>query len=192
MFKRIICFSSMFFCSCVVYGEETYWNVYDGTSGSFSVTSVSCESGGDITTPESPYKYGYRFVGWQPAESFDMSTLDAEENASAQYVESTFWRLTFTYGTVYGNSLCSSTTYTQFASGQQLNTTYVSDGYCYCRVYGFVPDGETDMRAQSILRWVASGYPYLAYCGSNCASYCASRASSDVAVRRGLYAIDNI
>lgn len=184
MSKRIICFIGMFFCSCVVYGEETYWNVYDDTSGSFSVTSVSCESGGDITTPESPYKYGYRFVGWQPAESFDMSTLDGTETSSSFSYNGRMWFVGFSFGVVFGQSLCSSTTRAEFGTGV-LNTTQESGGQCYCRGLGIVPSG-TNTAYVNMSKWrfgKETYYNTVSRCipggSEDCSKYCADNVKAN-------------
>lgn len=58
--KRFIVFLLLFFCSAAHAETETI-NWYMGDN---IYATTTCESGGDITLPTTPTKYGYTFQGW--------------------------------------------------------------------------------------------------------------------------------
>ncbi|MBQ7409446.1 MAG: InlB B-repeat-containing protein [Alphaproteobacteria bacterium] len=58
--KRFIVFLLLFFCSAAHADTETInWYMDDNI-----YATTTCESGGDITLPTAPTKYGYTFQGW--------------------------------------------------------------------------------------------------------------------------------
>ena len=98
--------------------------------------TTSCESGGDINVPTTPQKRGYTFQGWEPAV-YDMSTLDTSINGTRSFVERNKWRVTFSYGDVYGESLCSPTA--PYEPTVDIDTETGSGIYCYARITAFIP-----------------------------------------------------
>lgn len=60
--KRFIVFLLLVFCSVAHADTETInWYMDDNV-----YATTTCESGGDITLPTAPTKYGYTFQGWKP------------------------------------------------------------------------------------------------------------------------------
>lgn len=58
--KRFVVFLSLVFCSVAYADTETInWYMDDNV-----YATTTCESGGDITLPTTPTKYGYTFQGW--------------------------------------------------------------------------------------------------------------------------------
>ena len=146
--------------------------------------TTSCETGGDITLPTLPERFGHTFQGWEPA-IYDMSTLDTSINGTTySRNESTHsWNTTFSYGIVYGASLCSPTSnnvYSQNDTG--LDTTTGEGRYCYCRVTEFIPSGSDKIYEPVASRWVFRNDRGSA---SNCAGNCAiTVATASRATRR--------
>lgn len=174
--------------ACTANAEEVYW-FSDGTLANRS----SCEPGGDITTPNGPYKYGYRFIEWAPMTVYDITTLDTTENSTNYVTANNQWRVKFSYGTVLGLSLCQSVTQAQFIAGATLNPDQPSGVNCYCRVIGFIPDGETNIYAPSYSAWGWARTGYYDYtagndnCKNRCLPNCASYVGSTATLRAALY-----
>ena len=62
------------------------------------------------------------------------------------------WKTPFSYGTVYGESMCSTTSGTYATPGTPVNTF---ERYCWCRATGFKPDGSDIVHiSTSNLPWV--------------------------------------
>jgi len=186
-------FIAFIFCgitfACIANAEELYW-FSDGTLANRS----SCEPGGDITTPNGPYKYGYRFIEWAPMTVYDITTLDTTENStnySYSNNTSTPVRTRFSYGTVLSMPLCSNTTNTNFITNpHNLNTRADSGGYCYCRIIGFIPDGETNVYAPVSSSWQYRNtyyYNMLDRCIGACPQDCAKTLGSTQTFRAALY-----
>ena len=171
MLKRIIvCFVMM----CFYYGafadqQTSYWYA----NGNLHETT-SCESGDDTSVPNAPHRQGYQFVGWEPAQTYDITTLDASIATSATGNAGDLWFATFNYGKIIGDSLCSDSTQAQFNVGV-LNKTPDSGGMCYCHILGFIPNGETNVRSPISEHWVYSANLNSAdNCSVYCKTYCPS------------------
>ena len=120
--------------------------------------TTTCQTGGDINLPTAPTKRGYTFNGWAPA--YDLSTLNKNTNGNVYYAivntgtcyyrtadmsssstmscsDSNYsdltaghWKTEFSYGTVYGDSKCSTTTGTWATAGNPVDTAGTE---CWCR-----------------------------------------------------------
>ena len=134
--------------------ESTEWYV-----GANLYATTSCETGGDISTPpQNPTKKGHTFQGWETA-TFDLATLDTSINGSNYtYNNSTRkWRTTFSYGYVYGESLCSPTPNAGsgwYPTSKELDAETGTGQYCYCRATEFLPTGSSKIYEAVASRWV--------------------------------------
>ena len=162
--------------------------------------TTTCTIGGDINLPTAPTKRGYTFAGWMSG-IYDMSTLNTSTNGTAYYhrsgntckmnnstvyscTDGIFahmangdWSVVFSYGAVYGTSRCSDTA-NEASSGAS----------CWCRVTGFIPDGEDFIYEPAVSLWAfrytlgsASG------CASDCPSHCGTGVRDNSSRRAGLY-----
>ncbi len=62
MRKIILTLTAIFTCATVHAETETiHWYAENGAA----YATTTCESGGDIILPQTPYKYGYTFQGWK-------------------------------------------------------------------------------------------------------------------------------
>ena len=184
--KRIILTITTVLMSLVAYGqtETTQWYV-DGRL----YATTSCESGNDIDMPELPAQFGYTFGGWFPAV-YDMSTLDKSINGTSNSynIGARTWQVTFGYGIVYGESLCSSTANDPHSLAEGLNTENGSGGKCWCRVTEFIPTGSRIIYEPKSSLWAFGGdYGSASDCASRCASYCGNYGQRNVALRAGLF-----
>lgn len=169
--------------------ETTEWWV----NGEVYATT-SCEIGGDISVPEPPQKKGYTFQGWENA-TYDISTLDTSKSGYGHVYNGKKYRVSFAYGTIYGEWLCSSTTpstaswYT--TTPEELDTTTGSGGNCYCRIFEFIPSGSSKIYETPLTSWIY----FLTYntetlCsqgGNNCSYQCVSSLLSNSSKRAALY-----
>ena len=184
---------------------------YDGED---TYESNSCTYGGTLYVPSAPNKTGYTFRGWRvrpvlTPQTFDLTTLDPTIgynnyafdmgggsyyitnlcNITAQEItESGKYGQCFSYGTVIGTSLCSS-------SNGTLNTVGTPDesnsgDYCWCKATAFKPINGTKMNVTS------SNYVYVGTggmppsefdCSWDCEQACFESGSTDF--RRALYGI---
>ncbi len=123
-------------------------------------TSNSCTYDTPINLPTDPVKPGYKFKGWRVL--FDLSTLDASIGGKSYgYVRADSsgtsnlavyglttsdlgkWGVTFRYGKVIGESICSSTggEYAQSGTPDESGTGDIK--YCWCKATGYV-SGDTN------------------------------------------------
>ena len=147
----------MFICTFALAETETIkWYIegqlYDTTS---------CESGGDINTPNVPERFGYTFEGWEPA-IYDMSTLDTTINGNSSSASSNTWTVIFSYGTVSGESL-------------------YSNDMCYCRVTEFRPTGDYKIYEPLFSDWIKDRNS--SSCASDCAQYVKNGANNRLRAR---------
>ena len=78
------------------------------------------------------------------------------------------WKTIFSWGTIYGMSMCSSTTGTE--SGES-GTPSATDGqYCWCKATGYIPNNENTKYSPK-----RSGWVYNSNAGSICKWVCAGR-----------------
>ena len=167
--------------------ETTEWWV----NGEVYATT-SCETGGDISTPpQNPTKKGHTFQGWETA-TFDLATLDTSINGSGYtYNNSTRkWRVSFSYGYVYGESLCSPTTNAGSAwyPTTELDAETGTGQYCYCRATEYLPKGSSKIYEAVASRWVFSDdYGSASDCAGSCAYYCGYYVRSNSSRRVNLF-----
>ena len=153
--------------------------------------TTSCESGADVNVPSDPHKKGYTFLGWQPAV-YDMSTLDAAIDGSVVYFSGKKWHVTFDYGDVYGEKLCSPTSV--YEPSINLDTSDTGS-FCYCRITAFIPTGSRIIYEPLFSSWVYfpadSVYQTQTNCRSYCLSFCANNFMKNTRdFRRKLYGIN--
>jgi len=152
--------------------------------------TTNCEIGGDITLPTLPERFGHTFQGWEPA-IYDLSTLDKTINGSSYTRnESTHrWSTTFSYGTVYGDSLCSPTPNDKYIlDGEGLDTETGSGRYCWCRATEFTPTGSSVLYEPVASRWVFNyDSGSASSCAGNCTNNCGNNVQNNEAMRVGLF-----
>ncbi len=188
--KRIIFLLTAIFISTTAHSqtETTKWYV----EGKLYATT-SCESGADVTMPELPEKFGHTFSGWQPA-IYDLSTLDASINGTSGSSNSSArtWQVTFSYGVVYGEILCSSTRNNQQAFDNGLNTQKDSGSNCWCRVVEFRPTRSKIVYEPKFSPWVFSNSSgsSAAWCVAVCTEKCQNALQTSSTFRAGLYDIN--
>ena len=185
--KKILLFlGAMFVCTAHAQTETTKWYI-DGNL----YATTSCESGGDITMPEPPERFGSIFQGWMPAV-YDMSTLDTSINFTTSGYDLYKTVSTFSYGKVYGEVLCSSTSEQAFNTTGDINTEPDSGGYCYCRVTEFIPTDSNVVYSPKVSRWVYAGkLNSAASCSApNACSYvCCSGIDRNATFRAKMYGV---
>ena len=161
--------------------ETTKWYI-DGKV----YTTTNCESGGDIEVPELPERFGYTFQGWMPAV-YDMSTIDTSINGTSSSTSGKTWRAIFSYGAVYGESLCSPTSNSEWYTNTVLDTETGSGQYCYCRVTEFIPTGSSIVYEPVSSLWAFNGdYFSASDCALRCPDRCGSGFRTNPALRAGL------
>ena len=163
--------------------------------------SQSCVYDGGLTLPATtPTRIGYTFTGWHARPTYDFSTFTVRygieargknENGAcylgrvnvdsgSKYVtcDNTFgdltpgeWKNSFSYGTIYGMTMCSSTVGTTRGEiGTPVEAT--NGAYCWCKVTGYVPSESNIKYAPSnTLPWVYC--VERSYCELVCADWCA-------------------
>ena len=190
---------------------ELRW--YDNDKNLISVSNEqsSCTYGAGINVPTAPQRTGYKFNGWKVINIF--STLDTSINTtwdathtrwkpingSDGYTMTNYfgtenssdlsngkWSDTFSYGTVIGNAMCSTTSGTWATAGTPAN-----DGgqYCWCMATGYQPaDSDVVYSPNSPLSWVFdSGYGSASDCAVDCANYCADGVRGYSAFRQAVF-----
>ena len=105
-------------------------------------------------------------------------------NETSALTPGTF-KVTFDYGTVYGDSLCSSTSGT-FGQAGTPNETEGGE-YCWCRVTGFIPNNSNTFYGNQNPRFVYRYMPPNNLCQSNCTHDCALYTERSTTVRNALY-----
>lgn len=168
--------------------ETTEWWV----NGSVYATT-SCETGGDISTPpQNPTKKGHTFQGWETA-TFDLATLDTSINGSNYTSNNSTrkWRADFSYGYVYGESLCSPTPNAGsgwYPTSQELDAETGTGRYCYCRATEFLPTGSSKIYEAVASRWVfRDDRGSASYCANSCATECGNVVRSYSPLRVNLF-----
>ena len=77
------------------------------------------------------------------------------------------WKTVFSWGTLYGMSMCSSSAETPIES---------NDGrYCWCKATGYIPNGASTKYAPISANWVYNSNCWSDRWGSICSSVCAGR-----------------
>lgn len=170
--------------------------------------TTTCQSGGDVILPTPPTKRGYTFQGWLTSE-YMFSSLDATENGThyfyilqnntcgvdgssttctdADFADLTAgrWKVIFSYGTVYGRGMCSSSSGTANTVGNPNTTGSGTTRYCWCKVTDFMPNGEDVMYGPvSDTPWVFRyDYTNANSCASGCALNCSGVVQRYPAIR---------
>ena len=187
--KRIIFLLTAIFVSTFAYAQTETTNWYIDTE---VYQTTTCESGGDITVPTEPTKYGYTFQGWIPAV-YDISTLDKSINGTSYTYDNSkkIWRVIFPYGAVYGESLCSPTAApgsNWYTIDDELDTETGSGRYCWCRVTEFIPTGSRIIYEPKSSLWTFLGSRGSASnCTYDCPRDCGPAVRDGVALRAGLF-----
>ena len=198
--KRIVTTLSLLLCINAYATTETInWYVESSVRD-----TTTCTIGGDVTLPNAPTKRGYNFDGWD--FGYDFSTLDYTENtqgASFDSGKSTWW-MQFSYGRIYGDTICASNGGTANTAGvPNVSTNTASNVKCWCRVTGIkLPDEDITRVPLRTLPWVslrANGYSSASGCTTNCKTWCAFGGSANgtygmnktPAARRAAYGITN-
>lgn len=80
------------------------------------------------------------------------------------------WKVVFSYGTVYGKSMCSNTSGVPGIG----NPATTSGNYCWCRITGFIPSDSDILYEPAVSAWAFSGYYGQKYtsCSTVCSRYC--------------------
>ena len=142
---------------------------------------------------------GYTFAGWRVRPQYDFSTLPTNELGTEaygrgkssrricynengigegsvacnmddfNYLHNGEWKIVFSWGTIYGMSMCSSTPASLLGeSGHPIESE--NGAYCWCMATGYVPNGESIKYAPISVGWVSA-----TYAGSICRSVCGGR-----------------
>ena len=181
-------------------------------------TTTTCESGDDVVLPIAPTKRGHTFSGWTSgiydmstintsvqgtayeAKSASntcwygntkTSAAAAQENCTNDRyagLDLRQWRTHFSYGTVYGESMCSDTVgQTMAETGHPVATTSTSKN-CWCKVTGIIPTNSDILYDTLVSPWaflITSSSASV--CASRCAKSCGDYAHYTAAFRAGLY-----
>jgi len=177
------------------------WDAKNGTT----IPSSDCTYDDTITLPATPSKTGYTFGGWTvksgPAQC-SLSGLDTSieaddvgylpNNGESSYNTSTYgltengtWGVTFSYGVVKGEALCSSTNGTYAQTGNP--TTTGGGQYCWCRATSYTANN-ADMCAVSAPAWVfSSDLDDSGDCVEACAGDCVAYVQANSDFREALF-----
>ena len=164
--------------------------------------SNQCTYGGNLTMPSSiPQKTGYTFRGWRVRQICTLSGLNPETNGTHYYgiamhndagwcydentvsaencQNSAFtdlnmyeWKTEFTYGTIYGESRCSSYYDESETATDDDLTSDGSGANCYCKATVYAPNDGNQCNITSPM-WVTwGGYRSEYICNKYCAQSC--------------------
>lgn len=203
---------------------ELTW--HDGDTA-ISGTSY-CTLGGTFSVPAAPAsRPGYVFAGWKVKQIYTTCGIEnlatgtngtkygyCQIGSSGGSNQATYgltykqgqWATEFSYGVVYGKSLCSSTsgdnsTNTWPASSQAnwiktnpSSNTSSSIVYCYCQITGFTASGNNYASVQCSVnpagtKWVLSNGDSYASCVQSCPNNCANNLKTKSAFRVGMFGI---
>jgi len=152
---------------------------------------------------------GYTFRGWRVRPTYDFTQLDNSVDGSSRFaiakagnqdknicyyggsttecnnyidfakLQRYEWKVVYNYGTVYGMSKCS-TSGSGISHGGTAQTISETEGaYCFCKVTGFQPTGESTIYGPSTnMKWVEHSSAGDTYCLYRCAYYCTVMAGS--------------
>ena len=211
------------------YNISWYENKETLTPLTVQSAAQTCTYGSNLVIPSTaPTKLGHTFIGWE-VESNPLLGLDASINGTeppvfaaylgeemypdaatvAQYgLEQDTFVLNFSYGDIYVESSCNSTSTTfggPASSGlggsdsfweSWIYSTYPSGSFtrggdgsnCWCRVYGYKPNGGT-MQSVSSTPWVEFGTIGAKEhsCSNVCLEYCFELSYEITHLREALY-----
>lgn len=103
------------------------------------------------------------------------------------------WKVQFSYGWVRGEAACSATAGTAVGEvgNPDLSDPVNGGKYCWCRVTGFIPVGESVVYTPIFSSWAfrseMSISPY--DCATYCADHCGGRVLGNSLLRAGLYGL---
>jgi len=176
--------------------------------------SNTCTYDTAISLPSNPTKTGYTFKGWKVRPEYDFSTFDTTINGAHRYgrgvdtsndtdtcyydgnlvtCNTDFsdlgryqWKTPFSYGTIYGDAMCSTVPGTYAVAGTPTN-----DGgqYCWCMATGYL-NNDIIYSSNSPLSWVFfNDYGSASDCAIYCARDCASRVQRIAVFRRAVFGV---
>ena len=148
-----------------------------------STSSDKCTYDTTIDLPTNPTKTGYTFKGWKVRPEYDFSTLPTNVNGTEYRAVNKYrdwcwrnadqddhkctdayadldvaeWKVVFSWGTVYGMSLCSST---NGVTTGKIDTPVTSwdSSYAWCKITGYKPaNGNIKYSPNTAVPWVFVG-----------------------------------
>ena len=191
------------------------WDAKNGTNA----TTNYCTYDSTLTLPATPSKPGYTFGGWtvkivsgggaqNESAQCSLSGLDASIDGSdygsvdEDYFKGSAvvayglteggdyaWGVTFSYGIVKGEALCSNTGGTYAQTGTPNETKY-SGNNCWCRATSYAATG-SDMCAVSSPVWVFYTDSFEDYCSIECAYMCADNIQNNSVFRAAVFGQSN-
>ena len=166
---------------------------------------ATCTFGNTFNLPTQPTRQGYTFTGWLIQSA--LSQVDASINGAHHYsrnpwdncfdeldeqlcsdshysdLNGSSWKVQFSYGTVYGKSICSDRSGRNY--GRTGNPGSEDGDDCWCKVTGVVPSGGG--YAQSVSApWVYNSLME-GDCSDICVRECADAIKDDSAFRSTAY-----
>lgn len=191
---------------------DIQWENADGTT----YTTSTCTYDTQLQIPNAPAaRTGFTFRGWTLETTCSLAGLDISKNgtgskacldlskkgecSSSEYGwaanASVYgldiagqWAVSFSYGVVYGEVVCSQTSGTSYATVGTPDTTGAGTTVnCWCRATGYKADGgeKCDLSASS---WVFL-FPHedATSCATHCAADCMGNVPGDLALRTAVY-----
>ncbi len=194
------------------------WENADGTT----YTTSTCTYDTQLQIPNAPAaRTGFTFRGWTLETTCSLADLDTSINGKGKSYMACLdlngngdcsrseynlagnattygldtagqWAVSFSYGDVYGEAICSRTSGTSYATVGTPDTTGAgTTQYCWCRATGYKEDGgEKCTLASSSWVFFGSGDGgSAANCASGCAVACAGNVNGDSAFRAAVYGV---
>ena len=185
--------------------------------------ATQCTYDHTFSLPTQPTKTGYTFTGWK-VRIFDLSTLDtsiqgtgngykdtpsySQSSGVSTYglTEDLTWAVQFSYGRVYGEASCNSTTgtacsttnwststftYTIYPENIKSSNTFeksTNGGSCWCHATGFMVPGEAIQNVEPA-PWVFQYNWSVNTCIHYCPLYCAKYIEKTSTFRQASYGI---
>ncbi len=144
-------------------------------------------SEGLADTPEktSMFYSNPEYMRWKPLvdDGYTMTKNNMSENNAD--LKNGQWAVTFSYGTVKGEAMCSAQGGTQYASKSDTKTLKEVAGrkdYCWCRPIEFIPSQENAVGKVSNKKWLLGSHQKPSYQVQTCINVCAYFCANIVAV----------
>ena len=194
MRKLLMLIGAMIICNAYG-GTAVYWLVDNDTYWPNAITT--CNSSGNITTPATPQKDGYRFIGWKTSTLIPaIVTQGGSTWTPNQGTNKRLWTMTNKDKgnlVITGEARCSSTTGTTTTTtacgtrnsnpattanvnGSTLSTT---EQNCWCRITNYGGIAVPNMDWLFYYKYTSSSTPCATYCASSCAYYMYNTRSND-------------